>query len=52
MTTPPPGSDAAVARGCTCPVRDNARGHGAYGQQGNFWTAQDCPLHREKHPDA
>lgn len=27
-TTPKPGSDDAIARGCTCPVLDNARGRG------------------------
>jgi hypothetical protein len=47
MTTPNPGSDAAVAIGCTCPVLDNGRGRGAYQVGGvwQFWITQGCPLH-------
>lgn len=37
--TPNPGSDAARALGCICPVMDNGRGDGA------FWSNGDCPLH-------
>lgn len=50
MTIPNPGSDDAVAQGCTCPVLDNGRGRGAYQIDGVwlFWCAQDCPLHRER----
>jgi hypothetical protein len=40
---PSPGSDEAVAKGCTCPVSDNARGQGLPG--GNFWISEGCPLH-------
>lgn len=49
---PNPGSDAAIAAGCKCPVLDNARGKGAYG--GNvkgdngevlFWMNESCPVH-------
>lgn len=45
---PNPGSDAAVAAGCTCPRMDNARGRGAMGTSGDdavFWKAAECPLH-------
>ena len=41
--TPPPGSDAAVAAGCTCPVFDNAKGKGLPG--GMYWINSGCPLH-------
>jgi hypothetical protein len=46
-----PGSDEARARGCTCPVMDNARGKGWPGGRKNvggetmFVVAGDCPLH-------
>lgn len=46
--TPTPGSRAALALGCTCPVLDNAHGHGAYTDSYGavqFWTRADCPLH-------
>lgn len=43
--TPAPGSDDAVALGCTCPVMDNARGWGAWGRAGVYWVEADCPLH-------
>lgn len=42
---PNPGSDAAIALGCKCPVLDNARGMGHMGQPGVFVRNQDCPLH-------
>jgi len=42
---PTPGSNAAVERGCTCPIGDNARGWGAWGMKGAFWITEDCPLH-------
>lgn len=47
MTQPNPGSDAAVAIGCTCPVLDNGRGRGTYQVDGvwQFWITPDCPLH-------
>lgn len=45
---PTPGSDAAVERGCTCPIGDNARGWGAWGMKGAFWITEDCPLHGPK----
>lgn len=46
---PNPGSDAAIALGCTCPVIDNHYGRGVpyrgpnYGA--SFWRADNCPLH-------
>jgi hypothetical protein len=40
-----PGSDAALAQGCTCPVMDNAHGKGFMGQAGAFVTRGNCPLH-------
>lgn len=43
VSAPKPGSDEAVALGCTCPVLDNGRGKGR--ADGNFWVNGDCPLH-------
>ena len=42
----PPGSDKAVARGCTCPQMDNCGGEG-WVVEGlrHWWIAQDCPIH-------
>ena len=40
---PPPGSDAAVAAGCTCPVWDNRRGAGYL--PGVYVIAAGCPVH-------
>jgi len=45
----PPGSDAAVDAGCTCPVLDNARGAGLPG--GLFWMNDGCPVHINKETD-
>ncbi len=43
---PNPGSDAAVAKGCTCPVLDNARGRGrVYRGTVEFWIDGGCPIH-------
>lgn len=43
----PPGSDAAVERGCTCPVLDNRHVAGAWEFEGeaHYWLAETCPLH-------
>jgi hypothetical protein len=38
-----PGSDAAIATGCTCPVLDN--GHGAGIGKGRYWISGACPVH-------
>ena len=46
--TPAPGSDAAVAAGCTCPLLDNAHGAGCgSGEDGTtlYWRTAGCPLH-------
>ena len=51
-----PGSDEAVARGCQCPVLDNAHGRGylggVKGKEGNllFVISGNCELHREWEP--
>lgn len=42
---PNPGSDAAIALGCTCPVLDNSHGKGHYGQTGIFVYTIGCPVH-------
>jgi hypothetical protein len=42
---PSPGSDAALDRGCTCPVVDNDGGAGYYLQQGIFIITVGCPIH-------
>lgn len=42
---PPPGSDEALAEGCTCPILDNAHGRGIMGLGKDFVVAQGCPLH-------
>lgn len=43
-----PGSDAAIDRGCICPVLDNAHGQGCYkSPDGEFIINPDCPLHGE-----
>jgi hypothetical protein len=43
-----PGSDAAIAQGCTCPILDNARGKGTQ-RHGTtvFWITAGCPLHND-----
>jgi hypothetical protein len=45
---PNPGSKAAIAQGCTCPVMDNNRGAGVPNGHGNppvFWYSSDCTVH-------
>jgi hypothetical protein len=42
---PSPGSDEAVAKGCKCPILDNAHGTG-YMQMANIYIInEECPLH-------
>ena len=50
--TPKPGSRAAENLGCTCPIMDNARGRGAYGdgERYGWWMSADCPLHGRPSP--
>lgn len=43
--TPNPGSDAAIEKGCMCPVMDNGRGRGCWGGTGTFIIAHGCPVH-------
>jgi hypothetical protein len=45
---PKPGSDEALAKGCTCPVLDNAHGRGYMGRSDTFIMDGDCPLHSPK----
>ena len=43
---PNPGSDAAIAEGCTCPVLDNEHGTGIIiNGRYVFWVNGDCPVH-------
>ena len=42
--TPPPGSDAAIKAGCTCPIMDNNHGWG-YWAEGVYIYTLDCPVH-------
>ena len=48
---PNPGSDEALAQGCTCPVLDNNHGAGEPGFLGiplggtSFWMTDGCPVH-------
>jgi hypothetical protein len=42
---PSPGSDAAIERGCCCPVIDNGHGNGYMGMEGVYVIAEGCPLH-------
>lgn len=50
VKTPNPGSPEATAQGCTCPVIDNGRGAGAWGDPGLFWRTLGCPLHAPMPP--
>ena len=41
-----PGSDAARAAGCICPVMDNGRGNIEHARaRGGWWMVSDCPVH-------
>lgn len=43
----PPGSDAAIAKGCICPRMDNGHGEGFPWNGKRSWLIhRDCPLHR------
>lgn len=48
MKIPNPGSDAALDKGCTCPVVDNGHGNEELGNTRGFWISGDCPLHAKK----
>jgi hypothetical protein len=41
MDKPNPGSDEAIAAGCTCPVLDNSHDRG----KGPFTLTEGCPIH-------
>lgn len=43
-----PGSDEALAKGCRCPVLDNAHGLGYMGVAGSWVISSLCPLHAEE----
>ena len=49
----PPGSEEAIAVGCSCPVMDNAHGKGYMGWvtddkgQTVYIFSGDCPIHGE-----
>jgi hypothetical protein len=42
---PNPGSDAALAKGCNCPVLDNGHGNPELGRIRGFYITAGCPLH-------
>ena len=42
---PNPGSDEAIALGCSCPVMDNEYGKGYMGMEDTFIYSTACPLH-------
>ena len=42
---PNPGSQAALNRGCLCPVIDNHYGHAKPWGEFGWWINADCPLH-------
>lgn len=42
---PNPGSDEAVAAGCSCPVMDNNRGLVPPFAPDAWWITATCPLH-------
>lgn len=47
-TRPNPGSDEAIAQGCTCPVLDNGHGRGCGREIDGrhvFWINSECPIH-------
>lgn len=51
---PHPGSPAAIAAGCTCPVLDNCHGLGCGrdGARHGWWISVSCPLHGPDSPEA
>lgn len=44
----PPGSDAAIDAGCTCPIMDNAHGRGYRGIPGMWVFNAGCPVHGQE----
>lgn len=48
---PPPGDEAAVKIGCTCPQKENNNGEGFSTGYGNdYWVKSDCPVHKSAIP--
>lgn len=45
---PPPGSPAAIALGCRCPIMDNSHGKGYMGQAGVYVYSGACALHADE----
>ena len=43
--TASPGSDAAIALGCKCPVLDNSHGRGWYGRESVYVISETCEVH-------
>lgn len=57
IIAPNPGSDDAVAKGCSCPILDNAHGRGWMGGVKDKETGETifvytvgCPVHRPHPP--
>lgn len=46
IRVPNPGSEEAIALGCTCPVFDNHHGCGYLGQPDVFVYVGGCQIHR------
>ena len=51
MVVPNPGSDKAVAEGCTCAILDNGRGNEELGKSRGFCITMGCPLHDPEEGD-
>jgi hypothetical protein len=49
ISWPPPGSEEAKKKGCTCPVLDNNNGRGVSdpktGDGARYWISATCPIH-------
>ena len=47
-----PGSQEAIAQGCTCAVLDNENGLGRFGDGKKFgwFLSENCPLHGKDNP--
>jgi len=48
---PNPGSDAAIKKGCICPVLDNGHGDEELGKIRGFICNMECPIHVFRHKD-
>lgn len=45
---PNPGTKEAIKAGCSCPVLDNQRGRGYYGDGKIFVYVEGCIIHDKK----